>query len=84
MDVAGGEDMAKHVDDLDDAISVDDDIAVGVDEGEVIVAFSASGEHQLEAAGIIRHFGFEGVALGFEQVDVVAGEVVDQVEVAES
>ena len=49
--VAGDEDVAHHIDDLDDAITVDDEVAVAVDEGEVVFVFVivVGVEHQLEA-----------------------------------
>ena len=43
MDVAGDEDVAQHIDNLDDSITVDDEVAVALDEGEVVVVFSTVG-----------------------------------------
>ena len=66
------------------AFAVDDELAVA-DEGEVlihVVIAAVGAEHQLEAAGIVRRLGAEGVARGLEQVNIVAGEVVDEVQVA--
>ena len=37
MDVAGDEDVAQHIDNLDDSITVDDEVAVALDEGEVVI-----------------------------------------------
>ena len=50
MDVTGDEDMAQQVDDLNHSVTIDDDIATGVDEGEVVIIVgSTSAEHQLES-----------------------------------
>ena len=83
----GADDAAHHVDDLQGGFThVVDGPAAAVEVGEVgcgVVFFHAVGvEHQAEAVGIVGGAGFEAVARGGEQVDVGAGHVVDEVEVA--
>ena len=77
--------MAQNVDQLQHAVAlvVDDPHAVAV-ERERLVAFAfARGEHDLEAALVVRRLGLEAVARGLQQVGVVACHVVDEVQVAE-
>ena len=64
------------------ALAVDDDLAIA-DEGEVVAIGVTGAEDQAEAAGVVGGVGFEGVARGSEQVNIVASEVIDKVEVAE-
>ena len=47
----------------------------------VLVDASGVSKHQLETVGEVRCVGLEGVARSFEQVDVVASLVVDEMEV---
>ena len=75
MDLMAKKDVPQHVDDLEGASAIDDELSVA-DEGEGVVCASvAGGEHQLEAAGVVVGPGLEGVARGGEQIHVVAGEV---------
>ena len=78
MDVTGDEDMAQQVDDLNHSVTIDDDIATGVDEGEVVIIVgSTSAEHQLESWSVVVSAGGEGVGWCDQQVDVGASEIVD-------
>lgn len=76
--VAGDEDTAQHVDDLDHSGAIDDDIAVAIDECEaVVIVGSTFVEHQIEARGVIGGLRGEGVTRGDQQVDVGTGEIID-------
>ena len=86
VDAFAAEDAACDVDHLQGggAIVVDDEAAIA-EEGEVVViAVVASGEHELETVGIVGRLGLEAVARGLEQVDVLAGQVVDEVQIGEA
>ena len=63
------------------AIVLDDPVAAIV-EGEGFFKAFGGGINQLEAVGVVVVSGVESIARGGEQVDVVAGHVVNQVEVA--
>ena len=59
----GEELVAKNIEDLKGAFAVDDDVAVA-DEGKRLIGFAdvlVCGEHQLEAALIVRRLCGEGV-----------------------
>ena len=84
MGFTAKQDVAQHVDDLEDAFAVDDELSVA-DEGKVVitvlVVFIIRGKHQLETALVVRDLALEGVARSGEEVDVGASEVVDEVEI---
>ena len=81
VDAFAADDAAVDIHHLNVSVAfvVDDEAAVAI-EGEVIVGVTG-GEHEFEAAGIVGRAGLEAVARVAEQVDVVAGHVVDEVEV---
>ena len=82
VDLLGGDDAAGHVDDLEHAFTVDDEVVVA-DVSEVAVAVVAGGKHQFEAAFIVAGGGIEGVGGVDEEVNFGTGHVVDEVEVFE-
>lgn len=50
----GEELVAEYVVDLEEAVTVNDEVAIGIDEGEVIVVSSVIGvEHQLESRCVV-------------------------------
>ena len=86
VDALALHDAARDVDHLQGGgtIVVDDEATIA-EEGEVVViAVVARGEHELETVGIVGRLGLEAVARGLEQVDVLAGQVVDEVQVGEA
>ena len=80
--------VAEDVDDLDGSLTLDAEdaeVAHAVDEAEAVaVGAGAGGEDQLEALGEVGDLCVEGVARVGKQVYVVAGEVIDEVQVAEA
>ena len=81
VDLLGDDDAAHHVDDLEGALTVDDDVAVAHEGKVAAVAGVAGGEHQAEAAGVVVGVGFEAVTRVGQQVNIGAGQVVDEVQV---
>ncbi len=81
------EDASCDVHHLDGGFAFDAEdaqVASAVDEAEAVALDAATrGEHQLKAAGIIRRLRVEVVARVGQQVHIVAGEVIDEVQVAE-
>ncbi len=80
--VGAADHAASDIEHLECAIAVDDDVAVA-DEGEVIAHVFAGCEDEFEAGGVVGGVGVEGVGRVGEEVNVVAGAVVNEVEVAE-
>ena len=85
VDGFGTQDAACDVNHLQRGVAfvVDDPTAVAVESEDIIIA-DASGKHQFESAGVVGRVGFEAIACGVEQVDIVACQVVDEVEVGEA
>ena len=92
------DDAPRHVDDLQHAFAIDDDLTVA-EEGEGLTGpadgLVCGSKHQLEAALIVRRLGGEGVrrrerlrvfarneGVGVEQVGIVARQLINKVQVA--
>ena len=86
VDGLSADDAAVDVDHLDNGITfVANDPIVIVKESEVIVVVCVpANEHQLEAAGVVRRVGLEGVARVGEEVNVVSGQIINKVEIVEA
>ena len=54
MDITAEQLMTEDVVDLKEAVTGNDEVAIGIDEGEVVVTFSGIGaEHQLEPSFVV-------------------------------
>ena len=79
----GEELVTEGVEDLERAFAVDNELSVA-DEGKVVIVVLVvfiHPEHQLETALVVRDLAVEGVARSGEEVNVGAGEVIDEVEI---
>ena len=86
VEAFGAEGTSGDIHDFEGSLSFDakDLQAVVADESEVVAIDAvAGGEDQFEARSVVGGLSVEAVARVVEEVDIVAGEVVDEVEVAE-